>query len=117
VTVPRILSPPLIPWVRALLQFATLVQPLGVEWMIVGSGATAVRGVALVFDDLDVLVSTPQDVASVAAVMPSIEDDEMNADPTTFLSTRARPIPMFGDGTWRSGDVEVEVAHIHSPPS
>jgi hypothetical protein len=118
-TAPPDSSPPPIRWVSELQHFATLVQPLGVQWMLVGSSATAVRGVPLAPGDLDVLVRAPHDVTAVAAVMPSIEDREVNADPATFLSTKARPVLEFANGTWFLGrwhlnDVEVEVAHIRS---
>jgi len=76
---------------------------------------------ALVPGDLDILVSAPHEVAAIAEVMPSVESDEGNADPRAFLSSIARPVLEFADGTWffgrwRLNDVEVEVAHIRCAP-
>lgn len=108
-----------VPWMGALSRFARLVQHVGAEWMLVGSAATAVRGVDLVPGDLDALVRAALDVESIAAVMPSSDDDDGNADPASFLSSTARPVLRFANGRWalgrwHLGGVEVEVAHIHS---
>lgn len=109
-------------WVGALLRFAELVHPLAVDWMLVGSAATAVRGVELDPGDLDVLVRGPQDVGRIAAVMPALEDDDGELDPERFLSSKVRPTITFDSGSWtfgrwHLGEVKVEVAHISAPES
>jgi hypothetical protein len=112
-------APRAAPWVRALHEFTRLVESLDVEWMLVGSAATASRGVDLVPADLDVLVPAPQDVEAIASVMPGLADDDGDADPGTFLSSKARPVLVFADGAWSLGrwcmdHVRVEVVSIRA---
>lgn len=108
-------------WRCGLVRFAALVRPLQVEWMLVGSAATALRGVPVEPGDLDILVRRAEDLDCIAAAMPSVADDRNDVDPATFLSSQRRPVLVFGEGSWalgrwHLGDVMVEVAHIQSAP-
>lgn len=90
--------------------------------MLVGSAATALRGVELDPGDLDVLVRRSQDVARVAALMPARSHDDGELDPGKFVSSKTRPTITFDSGSWVFGrwllaDVTVEVASISVPES
>lgn len=87
-------------WVGALLRFADMVHPLAVDWMLVGSAATALRGVELDPGDLDVLVRRSQDVARVAALMPTRSHDDGELDPGKFVSSKTRPTITFDSRSW-----------------
>lgn len=109
-------------WRSALLEFALLVGPVPAEWMLVGSAATAIRGVPVRPGDVDVLARRPEDVERIASVMPSVDDALDDTEPGTFLSSRGTPVLTFGEGSWVLGrwhlsDVKVEVAHIRSDSS
>ena len=58
------------PWVLSLQLFVKLVRPVGVDWMLVGSAATAARRADLAPADLDILARQPKGVTRMAAVMP-----------------------------------------------
>jgi hypothetical protein len=97
----------------------------GLEWMLVGSAATAVRVGGITPMDIDIAVRRSEDVARAATVLPTPQSLEPGkADkPPAWISTVAEPTLHFGDqqerwsfGVWFIQGVKVELAHIDAPP-
>ncbi len=111
-------------WSDALVELAARLEHAGVEWMLVGSAATAVRGAAIEPGDIDVAVATPAGVRTAAEVLPCRADSSPTADPATWYISLAEPTLMFVDpadarwtfGRWMLAGVKVELAHIDARP-
>lgn len=109
-------------WAMALGLAAELLNRSRVPWMLVGSAATALRRVAIEPNDLDIAVSSVQDVAVAAELMTS-PGLEKSLDPeATWFSTAPAPTLSFGSPgeRWTFGrclldDFRVEIAYIDSP--
>lgn len=96
----------------------------GLEWMLVGSAATALRVGAITPMDIDIVVLYPDDVSRAATVLPtplSVEPGKAD-EPPAWVSTVAEPTLHFGDarerwsfGVWFIEGVKVELAHIDAP--
>jgi hypothetical protein len=106
------------PWITALATVAERLNGLGVEWMLLGSAATALRGAAIVPGDIDIALLASEDVVRVAAVLPMAEA----GDSVEWVSTTAQPVLQFGNdgetwtfGRWFVEGVKVELAHIDAP--
>jgi hypothetical protein len=106
------------PWTTALATVAERLNRLGVEWMLLGSAATALRGAAIVPGDIDIGLLASEDVARAAAVLPMAEV----GDSVEWVSTAAQPVLRFGSdgetwtfGRWFVDGVKVELAHIDAP--
>lgn len=105
-------------WAAALAVVAERLNAAGIEWMLLGSAATALRGVAIVPGDIDIALRTAEDVARAAFVLPTPEVSE-SAD---WVSTTDRPALVFRDngetwtfGRWFVDGVKVELANIDAP--
>lgn len=94
-----------------------------VEWMLLGSAATALRGVAIGPGDTDIAVGSSEDVGLAAELLPTpdVQVPQDNVDPS-WISTAAAPTLPFGSsqeqwtfGRWIIADTKVELAHIDSP--
>ena len=101
---------------------ATVAEQLNgncIEWMLLGSAATALHGVAIVPGDIDIAVLAADDVARAATVLPTpVECDEQS----DWISTAAEPTLQFDHaserwtfGRWMIDGVKVELAHIDAP--
>jgi hypothetical protein len=106
---------------------ATVAEQLNgnhIEWMLLGSAATALRGAAIVPGDIDIALLAADDVARAATVLPTpdapepVESDELSE----WISTAAEPTLQFGHrgeqwtfGRWIIGGIKVELAHIDAP--
>lgn len=109
-------------WSEALRELAVRLAGTDVEWMLVGSAATALHGAAIEPGDIDVAVSTSAGVRTAAAVLPSRTDPSSPTDPIWF-SSLAEPTLTFIDpsddrwtfGRWTLAGFTVELAHIDSP--
>ncbi|TCC57978.1 hypothetical protein E0H73_26870 [Kribbella pittospori] len=109
-------------WSDALRGLAVRLAGTDVEWMLVGSAATALHGAAIEPGDLDVAVSTAVGVRTAATVLPSRTDRSSPTDPIWF-SSLAEPTLSFVDpaggrwtfGRWTLARFRVELAHIDSP--
>jgi hypothetical protein len=109
-------------WSEALRELAVRLERTDVEWMLVGSAATALRGAAIQPGDIDVAVATSAGVRAAAKVLP---DRSASPDPLWF-SSQTEPVMTFvGDadsrwtfGRWMLAGVKVELAHIDggAPP-
>lgn len=97
----------------------------GLEWMLVGSAATALRVGGITPMDIDIAVRRPEDVSRAATVLSTPQSLEPgHADePPPWISTVAEPTLHFGDererwsfGVWFIQGVKVELAHIDAPP-
>lgn len=98
----------------------------GIEWMLLGSAATALRGVAIVPGDIDIAILTADDVIRAATVLPTPDVagavESGGFVPADWVSTVAEPVRQFGDdgvrwtfGRWYVEGVKVELAHIDAP--
>lgn len=101
---------------------AELLNRSRVPWMLVGSAATALRGVAIEPNDLDIAVSSVPDVALAAELMTSPGIEKSHDLEATWFSTAAAPTLSFGNPgeRWTFGrclidDFQVEIAYIDSP--
>jgi hypothetical protein len=106
-------------WTTTLATVAERLNDAYIDWMLLGSAATALRGVAIVPGDIDIAVRTPDDVAHAAAVLPTPPEPP---DSTLWFSTPTQPTLQWGDagerwtfGRWMIHDVKVELAHIDAP--
>jgi hypothetical protein len=97
----------------------------GLEWMLVGSAATALRVGGITPMDIDIAVRRPEDVSRAATVLPTPQSLEPGKadEPPAWISTMAEPTLHFGDererwnfGVWFIQGVKVELAHIDAPP-
>jgi hypothetical protein len=113
-------------WTAALGFVAKKLNGDGIEWMLLGSAATALRGVAIVPGDIDIAVLTADDVIRAARVLPTPEVlgavRSGGFVPADWISTVAEPVLQFGDagerwtfGRWYVEGVKVELAHIDAP--
>jgi hypothetical protein len=106
---------------------ATVAEQLNgnrIEWMLLGSAATALRGAAIVPGDIDIAVLAADDVTRAATVLPTPDAPELVEpdEPSAWISTAAEPTLQFGDarerwtfGRWIIDGVKVELAHIDAP--
>ena len=114
------------PWTTALASVAEQLNGNRIEWMLLGSAATALRGAAIVPGDIDIALLTADDVTRAASVLPTpdapkpVESDELV--PSDWISTAAEPTLRFGHsgerwtfGRWFIDGVKVELAHIDAP--
>jgi hypothetical protein len=109
-------------WAVALGLAAELLNRSRVSWMLVGSAATALRGAAIEPNDLDIAVSTAQDVVLAAELLTS-PGVETSQDPeAAWFSTAFAPTLSFGSpgerwtfGRFLIDDFRVEIAYIDSP--
>ncbi|ONI75749.1 hypothetical protein BWI15_07960 [Kribbella sp. ALI-6-A] len=117
------------PWTTTLATVAEQLNGHRIEWMLLGSAATALRGAAIVPGDIDIAIRTAEDVTRAAAVLPTPDArgaDESGPDVSgqgpDWFSTTAEPVLRFdrpGErwtfGLWMIGGVKVELAHIDAP--
>lgn len=112
-------------WTKTLAAVAQrLNRRAGLEWMLVGSAATALRVGAITPMDIDIAVLHPVDVSRAATVLPtplSLEPGKVD-EPPAWTSTVAEPTLHFGEarerwsfGVWFIHGVRVEMAHIDAP--
>lgn len=111
-------------WTTTLATVATQLNRGGLDWMLVGSAASALRVGAIIPMDIDIAVTKPDDVSRAATVLPtplSVEPCKAG-EPLAWLSTVAEPTLHFGDaherwsfGVWFIHGVKVELAHIDAP--
>ncbi|MER7249814.1 hypothetical protein [Kribbella sp. NPDC000426] len=106
-------------WTTTLATVAEALNGARIEWMLLGSAATALRGVAIVPGDIDIAVRTPDDITHAATVLPTPPEPP---DPSLWFSTLAQPTLEWGDagerwyfGRWMINQVKVELAHIDAP--
>jgi hypothetical protein len=106
-------------WTTTLATVAQHLNNARIDWMLLGSAATALRGVAIVPGDIDIAVRTPDDIAHAAAVLPTPSE---STDSNLWFSTLTQPALQWGDaderwhfGRWMINDVKVELAHIGAP--
>lgn len=109
-------------WATALSLTAEILNRNGLDWMLVGSGATALRGAAIEPGDIDIAVSSPKDVALAAELMPTPDIQVPQEVTPAWISTRSAPTLTLGTpsdqwtfGRWIIDGFRVEVAHIDSP--
>jgi hypothetical protein len=106
-------------WTTALATVAEALNGAGIDWMLLGSAATALRGVAIVPGDIDIAVLAADDITHAATVLPTPAEPP---DPNLWFSALAQPALQWGDanerwyfGRWMIEDVKVELAHIDAP--
>lgn len=105
-------------WQDSLRTVIELVEVPIDRWMIVGSAASALQGVAVVPRDIDVLTRDPEVVALFAQQLLNYAARSSPSDDLEiFLSTVERPTVTSEDGVWTFGrwwidGRKVEVAHI-----
>ncbi len=110
-------------WVEALEVVAVRLNGDQIEWMLVGSAATALHGVPIEPGDLDIALRTPADVYAAAQRLPSRPDRSPTRDPDNWYSSVAEPVRAFIDhansgwtfGRWMLRGTKVELAHINRP--
>jgi len=111
-------------WTTALATVAEQLNRNHIEWMLLGSAATALRGAAIVPGDIDIAVLAAEDVTRAATVLPMPDTPEPAEpdEPSAWISTAAEPTLQFGDtgerwtfGRWFINGVKVELAHIDAP--
>lgn len=109
------------PWTTVLATVAEQLNAHRVDWMLLGSAATALRGAAVVPGDIDIAARTEDDIVRAAAVLPTPQSTEPDG-PADWISTRAAPVLHFGGaeerwtfGRWIIDAVKVELAHIDAP--
>lgn len=90
--------------------------------MLVGSAATALRGVAIKPRDLDIAVSSAQDVALAVELMPTPSLETLQDPRAEWFSTVSAPTLSLGNPheRWTFGrclidDFRMEIAYIDSP--
>ncbi|RZU18836.1 hypothetical protein EV645_1036 [Kribbella rubisoli] len=106
-------------WTTTLATVAERLNNAHIDWMLLGSAATALRGVSIVPGDIDIAVLAADDITHAAAVLPTPSEPP---DPNLWFSTLAQPSLQWGDaderwyfGRWMINDVKVELAHIAAP--
>ena len=110
-------------WINVLDIVAEQLNRSGIEWMLVGSAATALRGAAITPGDIDITVGSPAEVALAATFLPTPEVHAPQGDAgPSWMSTVASPTLQFdrpGErwtfGLWVIDGFKVELAHIDSP--
>jgi hypothetical protein len=115
------------PWTTALASVAEQLNGNRIEWMLLGSAATALRGAAIVPGDIDIALLTADDVTRAATVLPTPDAPDApelveSGVPSGWISTAAEPTLQFGHtgerwtfGRWMIDGVKVELAHIDAP--
>jgi hypothetical protein len=114
------------PWTTTLATVAEQLNGNHIEWMLLGSAATALRGAAIIPGDIDIALNAADDVTRAATVLPTpdapepVESDELV--PADWISTAAEPTRQFSHagerwtfGRWIIDGVKVELAHIDAP--
>lgn len=106
-------------WTTTLATVAEALNDARIDWMLLGSAATALRGMAIVPGDIDIAVRTADDITQAATVLPTPSEPP---DPSLWFSTLAQPTLEWGDaeerwhfGRWMINQVKVELAHINAP--
>jgi hypothetical protein len=117
---------PIIPaWQRSLsvvLEILAAVHELDGRWMVVGSAATAMCGIAIQPGDIDILTRHPEDVHRIAEwLAPYAVEMTPSLNLDDFLSTPDVPAISTGDNVWTFGrwwvdGTKVECAHINLDP-
>lgn len=109
------------PWTTVLARVAELLNADRVDWLLLGSAATALRGAAVVPGDIDIACRTEDDIVRAAAVLPTPQSASADG-PADWISTTAAPVLRFGGtderwtfGRWIIDGVKVELAHIDAP--
>ncbi|MFG1909775.1 hypothetical protein [Kribbella sp. NPDC048928] len=109
------------PWTTVLARVAEQLNAHGVDWMLLGSAATALRGAAVVPGDIDIAGRTEDDIVRAAAILPTPQSAPADG-PADWISTAAAPVLHFGGaeerwtfGRWMIDGVKVELAHIDAP--
>jgi hypothetical protein len=107
------------PWRTTLSTVAERLNTARIEWMLLGSAATALRGAAIIPGDIDIAIRTADDVTRAATVLPT---PTARAEPSDWFSTTAEPTRQWGDanerwtfGLWIIAGIKVELAHIDAP--
>ncbi|GAA3583354.1 hypothetical protein [Kribbella ginsengisoli] len=114
------------PWTTALAFVAEQLNGDRIDWMLLGSAATALRGVAIVPGDIDIALLAADDVSRAASVLPTPDPPTPVVSgefvPADWMSTAAEPTRHFehaGErwtfGRWFVDGVKVELAHIDVP--
>jgi hypothetical protein len=117
------------PWTWTLATVAEQLNAHRIEWMLLGSAATALRGAVIVPGDIDIAMRAAEDVARAAAVLPTpaapgacVSGPDGPGQRPDWCSTTAEPALRFdrpGErwtfGLWMIGGVKVELAHIDAP--
>jgi hypothetical protein len=117
------------PWITTLATVAEQLNAHRIEWMLLGSAATALRGAAIVPGDIDIAMRAAEDVTRAAAVLPTPNapgpdvsgPDESGQRPAWFSTTAEpalrfdRPGEQWTFGLWMIGGIKVELAHIDAP--
>jgi len=106
-------------WTTTLATVAERLNNAHIDWMLLGSAAAALRGVAIVPGDIDIAVLAADDIIRAATVLPTPSEPP---DPNLWFSTLAQPALQWGDaderwhfGRWMINDVKVELAYIDAP--
>jgi hypothetical protein len=95
-----------------------------IEWMLLGSAATALRGAAIVPGDIDIALLAADDVTRAATVLPTPDAPELveSDEPSGWISTAAEPTLQFSHtgeqwtfGRWIIDGIKVELAYIDAP--
>jgi hypothetical protein len=109
-------------WATALGLAAALLNRSRIPWMLVGSAATALRGVVIEPNDLDIAVNSAQDVVLAAKLMTSPGLEKSQDPEAAWFSTASAPTLSFGSPgeQWTFGrclidDFRLEIAYIDSP--
>lgn len=109
------------PWTTVLATVAEQLNAHRVDWMLLGSAATALRGAAVVPGDIDIAGRTADDIVRAAALLPTPQSASADG-PADWISTTAAPVLRFGGaderwtfGRWIIDGVKVELAHIDAP--
>jgi hypothetical protein len=107
------------PWRTTLSTVAERLNTARIEWMLLGSAATALRGAAIIPGDIDIAIRTADDVTRAATVLPT---PTARAQPSDWFSTTAEPTRQWSDanerwtfGLWIIAGIKVELAHIDAP--
>lgn len=111
------------PWIVARRITAEIFNGSWLDWMLIGSAASALQSASVEPGDLDIAVKSPEDLALTAELVPTAPEGEVpqEADPT-WIRTQAAPILHMNTQAeqwtfprWIIGGFRVEVAHIDSP--
>jgi len=111
------------PWEQALQAAAQLLNQAEINWMLVGSAATAIHGADIEPGDIDILIPTPPEVYTAAAVLPSKADQSPTSDPSTWHSSDTQPVLTWTDdtgtrwtfGRWTINHTTIELANLDPP--
>ncbi len=107
---------------RALAAVAEAFNEDQLDWMLLGSAATALRGAALEPGDVDIAISSAADVSRAATLLPTPDSRDTSDQASGWISTTAEPTLALGDagerwtfGRWFIHGVKVELAYIEAP--